>query len=130
MADLRDPGYWDTAILRAAGRLMMLAALDREPGHGYDVARRLRAVCGDWCDPSPAMIYPAIHELEADGLIVCETEMASGRRRRVCHLTDEGREALRVGAEAWARFLPAIHRLLADQGLEPGASCTGDAPCA
>jgi DNA-binding PadR family transcriptional regulator len=125
MADLKDPGYWDTAILRAAGRLMMLAAFESAPGHGYDIARRLRGVCGEWCNPSPAMIYPAIHELEAEGLIACEAEVASGRTRRVCHLTDDGREALRVGAEAWGRFLPAMERLLADQGVTPGETCCG-----
>lgn len=128
MADLKDPGYWDTAILRAAGRLMMLAAFDSAPGHGYAIARRLRAVCGDWCNPSPAMIYPAIHELEAEGLIACEAEVASGRKRRVCHLTDEGREALRVGAQAWGRFLPAMERLLADQGVTSQSACCGEQP--
>lgn len=128
MADLKDPGYWDTAILRAAGRLMMLAAFDDQPGHGYDIARRLRTVCGDWCNPSPAMIYPAIHELEAEGLIACEAEVASGRTRRVCHLTDDGREALRVGAGAWARFLPAMEGLLAAQGTSAGDACCGSEP--
>lgn len=126
MADLKDPAYWDTAILRAAGRLMMLAEFASSPGHGYEIARRLRTVCGAWCDPSPAMIYPAIRELEAEGLIACEAEVANGRQRRVCHLTEEGREALRVGAEAWARFLPSMERLLGDQAVTPGGPCCGD----
>lgn len=136
MADLNDPGYWDTAILRAAGRLLMLAAFDERPGHGYDIARRLSALCGDWCSPSPAMIYPAIHELEGSGLIVCEVDQSSGRRRRVCHLTDDGREALQLGLAAWERFLPAMQRVLATAakpastgGESPGAplGCCGGA---
>ncbi len=118
MADLTDPGYWDTAILRAAGRLLMLAALEERPGHGYEIARRLTGVCGAWCTPSPAMIYPAIHELEAEGLIACEVDASSGRRRRVCHLTEEGRAALRAGAGAWAAFLPTMSRLLERLGVE------------
>jgi len=128
MADLTDPRYWDTAILRAAGRLLMLAAFEERPGHGYDVARRLTGICGDWCKPSPAMIYPAIHELEAEGLIACEADVSSGRKRRVCQLTDEGREALRVGAEAWAKFLPAMETLLVGRGLSPAATSCGDQP--
>ena len=82
-ADLRDPAYWDTAILRSAGRLFMLAALADRPGHGYDIARRLSGLCGDWCKPSDAMIYPAIRDLEAAGLISCELDEESARRRRV-----------------------------------------------
>lgn len=132
MADLADPGYWDTAILRAAGRLLMLAAFDDRPGHGYDIARRLTGICGDWCTPSPAMIYPAIRELEAAGLIACETRWQGARERRVCSLTVEGREALRVGVTAWARFLPAMAGVLAEHGaaLAAGTPCTGDdTPC-
>ncbi|MBI5949025.1 MAG: PadR family transcriptional regulator [Chloroflexi bacterium] len=115
MADMKDPDYWDTAILRAAGRLLMLAAFDERPGHGYDIARRLSSLCGAWCNPSAAMIYPAIHELEAAGLIACEAA-SNTRGRRVCSLTADGREALQVGLAAWARFLPAMERVLAASG--------------
>lgn len=129
MADLTDAGYWDTAILRAAGRLLMLAAFKDRPGHGYDIARRLSEVCGDWCDPSPAMIYPAIRELEASGLIVCKEEIASGRQRRVCSLTPEGEEALRIGLVAWQRFLPTMADLVSQQA-DQGEATAADGCCA
>ena len=125
MPDMTDPGYWDAAILRATGRLLMLAAFNDQPGHGYDIAHRLSALCGDWCNPSPAMIYPAIHELEAAGLIECELDSSSARKRRVCHLTAEGREALRVGVQAWSSFLPTMARVLAASG---GEAASPDAP--
>jgi DNA-binding PadR family transcriptional regulator len=134
VADLQDPAYWDTAILRAAGRLLMLAAFEEQPRHGYDIAKRLTSVCGDWCTPSPAMIYPAIHELEAAGLIACEVESSGRRNRRVCSLTDEGREALRVGVAAWSRFMPTIARVVAESGVDVApcgavpAAC--ESPCA
>ncbi|MEP7214819.1 MAG: PadR family transcriptional regulator [Anaerolineaceae bacterium] len=115
MPDMKDPAYWDTSILRAAGRLMMLAAFEEQPRHGYDVAQRLSSICGDWCDPSPAMIYPAIHELEASGLLECEAGSANGRKRRTCHLTESGREALAVGRQAWSRFLPTMARVVAGE---------------
>ncbi len=75
MADLKDPGYWDTAILRAAGRLMMLAAPESAPVTGYGS----HSGCGR-CAATGSVAgddYPAIHELEAEGLIACE-----GRRSR------------------------------------------------
>jgi DNA-binding PadR family transcriptional regulator len=128
VADLKDPAYWETSFLRAAGRLLMLAAFEERPRHGYDIARRLSSLCGEWCNPSAAMIYPAIQELEAAGLIECEIDPSSARRRRVCRLTDDGREALRVGVAAWAQFMPAMARVLAASGTNvPAASC--DVPC-
>lgn len=127
MADLKDPAYWDTSILRAAGRLLMLAAFEEQPRHGYDIARRLSNLCGDWCNPSAAMIYPAIHELEAVGLIECEVDSSSRRNRRVCRLTNDGKEALRTGVAAWGRFLPAMARVLAASGQPLGAGEALDA---
>ena len=128
-ADLKAPEYWETSILRGTGRLFMLAALADQPRHGYDIARRISQLCGDWCSPSDAMIYPAIRDLEAAGLIQCKVAEGA-RKRRVCSLTPEGRVALRVGADAWARYLPALGRVVAaaQQGAEVG-SIPIDADC-
>ena len=111
-ADLTSPGYWDTAILRAGGRFFMLAAFAEAPSHGYDVARTISDWCDGCCSPSDAMIYPAIRDLEAAGLIACEADSTTGRPRNVCTLTAAGQAALREGADAWARHLPALSRLV------------------
>lgn len=126
MADLRDPEHWETAIVRAAGRMFLLAALVDEPGHGYGIAGRIRELCDGCCDPSDAMIYPGLHDLEAAGLIACKRETTGARVRNVCTLTGKGREALHTAAHAWARHLPAIERVIAMAGVrgaEEGAAC-------
>jgi DNA-binding PadR family transcriptional regulator len=111
-ADLTSDAYWETSIIRSAGRMFMLASLLEEPRHGYDMARAIRQFCGGCCEPSDAMIYPGIRDLLAAGLITCEPETSGPRRRNVCSLTDRGREALRVAVEAWGRHLPAIERVM------------------
>lgn len=47
MADLGDVSYRHIAMLRAAGRLLMLAAFDERPDHGNDIPRRLTDTAGD-----------------------------------------------------------------------------------
>ncbi|MEE9278461.1 MAG: PadR family transcriptional regulator, partial [Dehalococcoidia bacterium] len=111
-ADLTTPEYWETSIIRGAGRLFMLAAIADQPRHGYGIARRIREFCDGCCDPSDAMIYPAIRDLEAAELIACHVDAEGARKRNVCELTEKGREALRVAAAAWARHLPAIGRVV------------------
>ena len=111
-ANLHDPAYWDTAILRGTGRLFMLAALADRPRHGYDIARHITEMLGGCCSPSDAMIYPGIRDLVQAGLVVCRTETAGGRTRNVCSLTDEGEEALRTAARVWARYLPALQTVV------------------
>jgi len=130
-ADLTSAGYWEASLLRGTGRLFMLAALADQPRHGYEIARRITALCGDCCEPSDAMIYPAIRDLEAAGLIACESEVHEGRNRRVCRLTESGREALAVAAGVWRQYLPALAGIVAavDQGANAGAIAVEPACC-
>ncbi|MFF7011092.1 PadR family transcriptional regulator [Streptomyces fimicarius] len=43
---------------------------------------------------SPGTLYPTLHRLEADGLLVSEQQVVDGRTRRVYRATEAGREAL------------------------------------
>jgi DNA-binding PadR family transcriptional regulator len=51
--------------------------------HGYDV--------------SPGTLYPALHRLEAEGLLTSRKEVVHGRARRAYRITARGRTALREG---------------------------------
>lgn len=112
-ADLTSSDYWEASIIRSAGRLFMLAALADQPRHGYGIARKITEFCDGCCNPSDAMIYPALRDLREAGLIVCEEDTSGAHKRNVCQLTDKGREALRAAAGAWARHLPALGRVVA-----------------
>ncbi|MGI5283603.1 PadR family transcriptional regulator [Nonomuraea polychroma] len=43
---------------------------------------------------SPGTLYPTLHRLEADGLLVSRQEVVDGRVRRVYRATEAGRAAL------------------------------------
>ena len=61
--------------------------------HGY----RLRQVAQaySWMYPmTNASVYPALHELEADGFIEHDSEVHNGRARKVYRITDAGRTEL------------------------------------
>jgi DNA-binding PadR family transcriptional regulator len=70
--------------------LVVLALLEREPMHGYQVLAELARVTGDTYVPSAGSVYPAIRGLRADGLIGATT----AGRRSVYSLTDLGHRAL------------------------------------
>lgn len=124
-ADLTASEHWETAINRAASRMFVLAVMAGGPGHGYELAQRVRSICDGACDPSAGVIYPTIRDLESEGLIACERKAVRGRERNVCTLTDKGEIALRVAAQAWARRLPAIQRVVrsAGAGTVAGSCC-------
>ncbi|HTA13050.1 MAG TPA: PadR family transcriptional regulator, partial [Solirubrobacteraceae bacterium] len=73
---------------------MLLAVLSDGPLHGYGVADELRRRSGGEFDLAEGTIYPALHRLEAAGLLSSSWEVVSGRRRRVYALSHSGIEAV------------------------------------
>ena len=118
--DLTERDYWRVLASRGAGRFLVLAALYQQPRHGYDLARAVTAECDGCCEPSDAMIYPTIRELTAGGYIVSHSEWQGQRQRKVCQLTDRGREAYRAAAEVWQSMLPGLRNAV-EAGLKASA---------
>jgi DNA-binding PadR family transcriptional regulator len=53
---------------------------------------------------SPGTLYPTLHRLEADGLLVSEQVVVEGRTRRVYRATEAGRAALAADRAALAEL--------------------------
>ena len=128
--DLTDKEYWRVLASRGVGRFLVLAALNERPRHGYELARAITQGCDGCCEPTDAMIYPTIRELTEGGYIVCRTEAQGQRQRKVCELTDRGRQAYRAAAEVWRTVLPALSEAVAvglavggTRNREQGRSC-------
>ena len=114
--DLTNMDYWRLLASRGTGRFLVLATLHERPRHGYELARAVTAACDGCCEPTDAMIYPTIKELTEGGYILCRTESQGGRQRKVCELTEKGRQAYRAAAQVWSAVVPAL-RDAVEQGL-------------
>ncbi|WP_337192064.1 PadR family transcriptional regulator [Streptomyces sp. HUCO-GS316] len=53
---------------------------------------------------SPGTLYPTLHRLEADGLLVSEQSVVDGRARRVYRATEAGKKALAEDRKALAEL--------------------------
>lgn len=91
---------------------LLLAVVAEGPVHGYAALERLRARSGGRFDLPEGTVYPALHRLEADGLLRSQWIKVAGRRRRQYELTDRGRRELRTRSEDWRRFAAAVERVL------------------
>jgi DNA-binding PadR family transcriptional regulator len=87
---------------------LVLAALEREPAHGYAIIRRLRMRSNDVFRLAEGTVYPALHRLERDGLVRSRRTLATGRHRRLYRITRAGREALSVRRLEWRTFARAL----------------------
>jgi PadR family transcriptional regulator PadR len=91
---------------------LILAVVAAEPAHGYAVIDALKQRSGGVFDLPEGTVYPALHRLEADGLLASEWETASGRRRRVYRVTRRGRTALGERRGEWQAFAQAVDGVL------------------
>jgi DNA-binding PadR family transcriptional regulator len=76
-------------------RTAALLLLAEEPRNGYQIMQEVQERSGDVWRPSPGSVYPALQQLEDEGLI--RTEEHDGRK--LYALTDAGRELVEERAK-------------------------------
>lgn len=86
---------------RGAVRLHILHHAAEEDVHGAWLTKELAS---HGYEISPGTLYPTLHRLEADGLLVSRQEVVEGRARRVYRATEAGRAALAEDRRALAEL--------------------------
>jgi DNA-binding PadR family transcriptional regulator len=71
-------------------RLVVLALIEKEPRHGYEIIKHIEDLTYGFYAPSPGVIYPTLTYLEEAGYVASE---ADGNKKRYT-ITDEGRTYL------------------------------------
>ncbi len=107
---------------------LLLAVVADGPVHGYAVVQRLAERSGGGFTLPEGTVYPALHRLEADGLLRSRWSKAEGRRRREYELTATGRSRLGERTSQWREFASAVERVLGSAAGSPkGATPTAGA---
>ena len=71
--------------------------------YGYAIIQRVRRVSKDTLQWTDGMLYPILHRLERNGLIVATWgESETGRRRRYYRITSKGKQALSEQKREWS----------------------------
>jgi PadR family transcriptional regulator, regulatory protein PadR len=92
--------------------LVLLSCLREGPAHGYLLIGRLRERSVGEFELLEGTLYPALHRLEAAGLVTSSWATEGGRRRRVYRLTAKGTRALGERQAEWRRFSQAVDVVL------------------
>ncbi|MBV9880180.1 MAG: PadR family transcriptional regulator [Gemmatirosa sp.] len=94
--------------------VLVLKGLTWGPMHGYDILGWLRRITDGELRIEDAALYPALHRLEARGLIESEWGLsANNRRAKFYELTTAGKRALRAETDGWTRYAALMARVLA-----------------
>ncbi|SMF52269.1 DNA-binding transcriptional regulator, PadR family [Xaviernesmea oryzae] len=88
-------------------RLVVLALIEKEPRHGYEIIKHIEDLTYGFYAPSPGVIYPTLTYLEEAGYVVAE---ADGNKKRYV-ITDEGRKYLDENRNFAAVILDRLSQL-------------------
>ena len=105
------PAPEEHSLKKGTAELLVLAQLEDEPRHGYDIATRIEQRSNGAVSINVASVYPILYRLEAQGAISGKwVERAGERRRRFYKLTPAGRKKLTQQREVWSAFMLAVQR--------------------
>jgi PadR family transcriptional regulator PadR len=92
---------------------LILEALEQdEPSHGYRIAQRIKDRSEGVLQFKEGTLYPALHKLEAGGLVESKEAIENGRTRRYYTLTKTGKTSLAKDRAEWREVSRAITMIL------------------
>lgn len=102
-------------LLQGMLDMLVLRALRHGPLNGWDIMQRLQLASGDAFRVIPGSLYPALHRLEARGLVASDWGASENNRRaKFYKLTAPGRRQLETELKTWKRFAGAVELILRD----------------
>ena len=91
-------------LVAASAEPLILSLLSSGESYGYAIIQEIKARSKDGIQWTDGMLYPVLHRLEREGLIVSEWKEAdTGRERKYYRLSSGGRKALKAEREQWLK---------------------------
>jgi PadR family transcriptional regulator PadR len=94
---------------KGSAELVILAIVEREPHHGYEIARLIEQRTQGDLKFTLASLYATLYRLEDRGWLKGRWVEKTGQRRRCYYrITEPGRRVLAEQREDWKRFVAAL----------------------
>jgi PadR family transcriptional regulator PadR len=100
------------ALMSGIPELVVLRLLAEREMYGYEVARALKVVSQGALSFGEGVLYPALHALEARGLLRSRSQLAAGRTRIYYRVTPKGRQRLEQLTSGWRQVSEGVERVL------------------
>lgn len=95
--------------------LLILRLLSSGSLNGWDIMQRIQLASGEVLSVTPGALYPALHRLEARGLIAANWRPSDNNRKAKFYgLTVRGRKQLETQRREWERFSGAVNLIMKD----------------
>lgn len=102
-------------LLQGTLELLLLRILRSGRLNGWDIMQRLQLMSDEVLSVTPGALYPALHRLEARGLIDATWGPSDNNRKaKFYQLTAAGRKQLDAQRKQWELFSGAVAAILRD----------------
>ena len=107
-------------LLKGSLKTIVLKVL-QENGrmYGYEITRKVEEITRGKIILTYGALYPVLHKLEAEGVLITESENFNNRIRIYYMLTPKGRSVIKEKLSEMAEFLETIKTIIDNQ---PGLS--------
>ncbi len=93
--------------------LLILKTLARKANHGFGITLHIQEASSGLLSVEEGSLYPALHRLERDGLLISEWSVTpNARRAKFYKLTATGRKRLAQAEESWLQTAKGVSKLL------------------
>ena len=109
---MAKPDVDTKALQKTSAEMVVLALLEEQARHGYELAKLIEGRSDGKMDFHVASLYPLLYRLEAKGWVEGRwVERANERRRRYYKITPQGKRVLAAQRRSWREFFEMLDRV-------------------
>ncbi|WP_295796399.1 helix-turn-helix transcriptional regulator [Mucilaginibacter sp.] len=102
-----------TELLKGTLSTIILKLLEEKGRmYGYEIVQLVKEMSDEKILVKEGSLYPALHKLEADKLLVAEEVFIGKRIRKYYSLTPSGKISAKASVDELLAFLQTIHQLI------------------
>ena len=100
-------------LLKGTLQTIILKLLeDNKQMYGYEITQKVKEITAGEIKLTEGALYPALHKLEADGLLETYTEIVGNRVRKYYSLTEQGGNEVTSKVNEAGAFIEQLQSLL------------------
>ena len=98
-------------LVAASTKPLVLAVLSKGESYGYSIIQQVRQQSGGELEWSEGMLYPVLHRMEKEKLILSSWKVGeNGRKRKYYRLSASGKRTIVIQREQWL----SVHETLSN----------------
>ena len=106
-------------LIKGSLQTIILKLLEEnERMYGYEITQKVKELTAGEIKITEGALYPALHKLEAEGLLATEIEQVDNRVRKYYSLTKSGKTETATKMSELHAFVENLQRIL-NPGVEP-----------